>query len=158
MSKSLALRGLLTAFLLIGLYLLYAGYQLRYYGRTGPGPGFFPIWIGGILAVSSLWALVKDFIRTRDLDLFLESREAAYRVAIVLAGLFGTWVLLEYLGYRIAIFLFAMIIPPLLGPQKLIVTFAVAVIFSFGTAYVFEHWLQVWLPEPSISFLADLGF
>lgn len=158
MSKSLALRSLLSVFLLIGLYLLYAGYHLRYYGRTGPGPGFFPIWIGALLSISSLWALVKDFIEDRDLQPFLESREAVYRVGTVLAGLFVTWVLLEYLGYRIAIFLFAMVIPPRLGPQKLIVTLIVAIIFSFGTAYVFEHWLQVWLPEPSIPFLADLGF
>ena len=158
MSKSQALRGLLSAFLLIGLYLLYAGYHLRYYGRTGPGPGFFPIWIGALLSISSLWALIKDFVKDRDLEAFLESRQAIYRVGTVLCGLLVTWLLLEYLGYRIAIFLFAMVIPPLLGPQKLVVTLVMAILCSFGTAYVFEHWLQVWLPAPSISSLADLGF
>jgi hypothetical protein len=34
---------------------------------------------------------------------------------------------------------------------------ATAAVFSFGTAYVFETWLGVWLPRSSIGFLADLG-
>ena len=157
MSNSHALRGVLSAMLLIGIYLVVAGFQLRYSGRTGPGPGFFPVWIGTLLSLSSLWALFRSFVDNPDRTPFIRSREAATRVGTVLAGLFATWWLLEYLGFRLASLLFAISVPPLLGRQKLAVLVIIAVAISFGTAYVFERWLGVLLPRSSFEFLADLG-
>lgn len=157
MSNTSVMRVLLFAFLAIGIFLMAMGYQLRYYTRTGPGPGFFPVWIGALLTLCSLWACVGSFIGERDELPFVASAEAAGRVGAVLAGLFATWLLLEFLGFRIAIFLFSLAVPPLLGRQRLLVLVATAAVFSFGTAYVFETWLGVWLPRSSIGFLADLG-
>lgn len=157
MTNTSAMRAVLLAFLAIGIFLIVAGFQLRYYARTGPGPGFFPVWIGFLLAFCSLWAGVRSFIDERDELPFVDSMTAIKRVGAVLAGLFATWLLLEYVGFRIAIFLFSIAIPPLLGRQRLIVLILTAAIFSFGTAYVFEKWLGVWLPRSSIDFLADLG-
>ena len=157
MSNTSVMRVLLLAFLAIGIFLMVMGYQLRYYTRTGPGPGFFPVWIGALLTLCSLWAGISSFIDERDALPFVESVESVKRVGAVLAGLFATWLLLEFLGFRIAIFLFSLAVPPLLGRQRPIVLVVTAAVFSFGTAYVFEKWLGVWLPRSSLGFLADLG-
>ena len=66
MSKTAALRGVLIGLLAMGLLLLATGIQLRYYVRTGPGPGFLPVWIGALLAASSLYMMVESFTSSQD--------------------------------------------------------------------------------------------
>jgi putative tricarboxylic transport membrane protein len=158
MTNTMTLRGVLGLLLALGVALISAGVQLRYYGRTGPGPGFFPIWVGSLLSASCLWALVGSFIDAPDRTLFIASKEACLRVGAVLAGLCGALLLLELLGFRLAILLFALFVPPILDRQHPLTVAAVAILLSFGTAYAFENWLGVWLPRSSIETLANFGF
>lgn len=157
MSNTAALRGVLIGLLAIGLLLLATGIQLRYYVRTGPGPGFFPVWIGILLSISCLWALVGSFVHAHDVTPFLPSREAGVRVGLVLLGLLATWLLLEYLGFRLAILLFALFVPRVLGRQSMLTVVGVAILASFGIGYVFETWLGVYLPRSSFEALSILG-
>jgi putative tricarboxylic transport membrane protein len=151
------LRGTLSVLIAAGAFLIVSGLQLRYYVRTGPGPGFFPVWIGALLAASSLYLLVETF-RSRDgREPFFPTGEAAKRLGLIVMLLLAAWVALEYLGYRLAILGFALVAPRLFGKQSTVTTIVVALIASFGVAYVFEKWLGVWLPTPQIEFLQRLG-
>jgi hypothetical protein len=47
------------AFLAFSAYLVFESRQMEYYADLGPGPGFFPFWLGVLLAVLSLVWLVQ---------------------------------------------------------------------------------------------------
>jgi putative tricarboxylic transport membrane protein len=151
------LRGALIALAAFGAFLIYSGFHLRYYVRTGPGPGFFPIWIGGLLVATSLAAVVESLFAGGDSEPFLPTRDAVTRVLLIIAALAATWFALEYLGYRLSILLFALAVPQILGRQSLLLTVPAALIVSFGVAYIFQKWLGVWLPPATLEPLASLG-
>jgi len=51
--------------LLFAAFIFYQSFDFEYYGEFGPGPGFFPRWLGGILMVLSLlniWQSIKGEI------------------------------------------------------------------------------------------------
>lgn len=151
------LRVALAVMIAAGVFLVVNGLQLRYYVRTGPGPGFFPVWIGAVLAASGLYLMAQGFLVREDSESFFPSREAAQRVGLVVLSLVCVWVALEYLGFRLAILGFALIVPQLFGRQSIATTVVIAVVASFGVAYGFERWLGVWLPTPELEFLQRLG-
>lgn len=157
MSTTTAMRGVLLGLLLGGGGLVWNGFSLRYYGRTGPGPGFFLVWVGVLLAIAAAWGLFDSLRSQEEGEAFFSSREGALRVGGVLVGLAITWFLLGLIGYRLAIFAFALTAPFAFGRQSLPVLVGVALFASFGVGYVFESWLGVFLPRATIPFLFSLG-
>lgn len=151
------LRGALIAFVALGALLVGMGFQLKYYLRTGPGPGFFPIWVGGTLIVFSLAMLVQSLFDRSPSERFFPDREAAWRIFAVTLSLPLTWFGLQYLGFRITMLLFALIVPRIIRKQSAPVTVAIALLASFGVAYAFEHWLGVYLPRAAYEPLERLG-
>lgn len=152
-----AKRGFLILLACFAGFLIFNGLHLKYYVRTGPGPGFFPIWIGGLLALGAMSLLVKSYFDDADGENFFQSQEAALGVIWVVAALVITWFGLKYLGFRLAILFFCLIVPRVFGTQPIVTTIAVAVFASFGVAYAFEKWLGVFLPEPAFEMLKILG-
>lgn len=152
-----AKRGFLLALASFAGFLIYSGFHLKYYVRTGPGPGFFPIWIGALLACGTLGLLARSFMEQDDTEPFFPSREAATGVFAVLAALLATWFGLKYFGYRLTILAFCLFVPRVFGKQPLILTIATALFMSFAVGVIFERWLGVFLPDPSIEILKRLG-
>lgn len=140
-----------------GAVFVYLGLQFDYWGITGPGPGFFPIWIGAILAGSCLLLLVQTIAGTDRSEPFFPAPGAAFRVFGLVLSLVVVWYLLEILGFRLAVLLFTLIVPHILDRQSAITTIIVALVASFGVAYGFESWLLVQLPEPAFGLLRDIG-
>jgi putative tricarboxylic transport membrane protein len=140
-----------------GFVFVYLGFQFDYWGFTGPGPGFFPIWIGAILAGSCMVLFVQSFFGADKAELFFPTRGAAFRVFSLSLALAVVWFLLEVVGFRIAVLLFALIVPHILDRQSVVKTVIVALVASFGIAYGFESWLLVQLPEPAFEWLRDIG-
>ena len=116
------------------------------------GPGFYPRLVLGVTAVLGLALLVKDLLR--------KGRAAPraaplnYRLVALLFGAFGLYVLvLPFLGFRVATFLFVLGATFLLEPPRragLWVRGAVlAVVATVATYYVFERYLAVLLPRGS---------
>lgn len=142
----------------LGVFVVTSGFQLKYYGVLGPGPGFFPIWIGSLLVGACLVLLGQSlFVRSKS-ERFFPSSDAAIRVLAVLLSLAAIWFALKYFGFRLAILLFTLCVPRILGRQSPVVAVAVALLASFGVAYAFEAWLGVPLPEPAFELLKALGF
>ncbi len=141
----------------IGALFAVLGLKFDYYGLLGPGPGFFPVWIGLILAGSCLILLVQTFFRHDDPQPFFLSSAAARRVLGLAASLVAAWLVLDVVGFRLTVLAFALIVPHVLDRQRAVTTVVVAVTASFGVAYGFESWLLVQLPEPAFGWLRDLG-
>jgi putative tricarboxylic transport membrane protein len=147
------------AFLAFSVYLVFESRQMEYYADLGPGPGFFPFWLGVLLAVLSVvWLVQVSVAPARPVDVgVFPDRWGTLRVVAILATLvlFG-WAVDE-LGFQLTMLLFLAFLLTVLGRQNPTVTAAVALGGSFGVYYVFTRWLDVRLPAASIEFLRSWG-
>jgi putative tricarboxylic transport membrane protein len=146
-------------FLAFSIYLVVKSRQMEYFDNLGPGAGFFPFWLGGLLAVLSIIWLIQSSIGPKEpmkAD-FIPDRQGVIRVISVVAALaLFAWVV-ETLGFQLTMLVFLATLLMTLGRQKFIVTAAVALVGSIGVYYIFTKLLDVPLPASSIEFLENLG-
>jgi putative tricarboxylic transport membrane protein len=171
----------------VGAAALIGSRTYPYWTPLGPGPGFFPRWLGGLLIVCGLaWAV--QLLRAARLEkaawtnagtergpgtpehsaapvaaAMVVSEEDApeYSLPTVLAIVVSLCVLaatLELLGYQLAMFLFVLFHLLVLGRRRLLLSLVLALVSSVGVFVVFTRFLTVPLPASSIPFLRDLGF
>jgi len=141
----------------LAVFIIAEGMTLSYYGRFGPGSGFLPIWVGGLLLVLSLILVVQSFRAADDGTLFLPGRGTYKRpLALALACLL-VLPALPLFGFRLTMFVFVLLVPAILERQRWPWAIAIAAIASFGTAAVFENVLLVRLPHAAIGGLSHLG-
>jgi putative tricarboxylic transport membrane protein len=115
----------------------------------GPGPGFFPFWLGLIGALLA-GLLVIEVSRARDMgpplaELIPESG-ALGRIAGVVVLLAAATFAFEPLGFRFTILAFSLLLLPALGIRSPIAILAFALTASLVVFHVFYHWLKVPLP------------
>lgn len=77
--------------------------KLDYYNMLGPGPGFLPLWLSGILFAVSLF-YIWDSIRNEVIDLsdLIPHRKALPDIALMLTGLVIFALLVEWIGFVLA--------------------------------------------------------
>jgi hypothetical protein len=118
------------------------------------GPGFYPRIVLGLTAVLSLWLLIADVIAKKPPA---PPRERLnYRLVALTFAVFGVYVgALPYLGFRIATGLYVAATSALLAPPRSAKSwagvFVLAVLTSFLTHLVFEHYLLVLLPRGKLT-------
>jgi putative tricarboxylic transport membrane protein len=134
--------------ILAAAFLARESLRLRYYTSLGPGPGFFPLWLSvlmGILGAAMFWRATFGAPEAMPAD-FIADRRGCIRVAAVVGMLVAVIVLIEPLGFRLAMLGFYLFILTALGRQHWLLTGIIALAGSFGVYYVFVHWLAVPLP------------
>ena len=136
------------------------GLQMNYYTSLGPGPGFFPFWLGLFVSFLCIIWFVQLWLHPLEgkaMDV-VPNRVGALRVAalIVSTAVFG--LLVEQLGFSLLMFFFLLFLLFTLGRQTVFVTVTVSIVGSFGIYYIFTNYLNVHLPESPIPFLRMLGF
>jgi hypothetical protein len=141
----------------LGLFLVQQGMQHAYYGRLGPGSGFFPIWVGALLAALSFLLFLQSFFLAEDPGRFIPDGALFRRPLILAVACAAVVPALAVFGFRLTMFVFVLLVPFILERQRWYVSVAVAAVASFGTAYVFEHVLLVRLPHAHLPFLNGFG-
>ncbi|MFJ9389922.1 tripartite tricarboxylate transporter TctB family protein [Nocardioides sp. NPDC101246] len=146
--------------------------SLGYWDDLGPGPGFFPLWLGVLLVVLGLiWFGQELRARLRPAGSGGQDGPAAetrtdeeetpdYSPRTVLAILVSLCVLaacLEPVGYQVSMLVFLLFHLLVVGRRGPLQSLVIAVIGSFGVFYAFTRLLTVPLPVSSIPFLRDLG-
>lgn len=138
--------------------------SLGYWDDLGPGPGFFPRWLGALLVVLGLVWFGQE-LRAR-LRPELARRPAAdeetpdYSLPSVLAILVSLCVLaacLELVGYQVSMLVFLLFHLLVVGRRRLLQSLVIALVGSFGVFYAFTRLLTVPLPVSTIPILRDLG-
>jgi len=136
----------LCVFFLVMAFVSY-GYALQ--DSLGPGPGFFPFWLGLLGAAISATLVVQSW---RGL-LVLEGEESkwpdrtgAIRTIVLLAGIAIAAAILEPLGFRITAFAFTVTMLLALGVRRLVIIVVFGLVSGFGLFHVFYYWLKVPLP------------
>jgi hypothetical protein len=146
-------------FIALGLLMAFDASRMRYYSSLGPGPGFFPLWLGGALAlVSFLWLVqVRRAPAQPGIANVWPGRGGMLRIAGVLGSLAFVAITIDLIGFRLSMFAMLGFLLLTLGHQRRLVALAVAVAGSFGAYYVFSTWLGVSLPNATLEWLAALG-
>ena len=152
-----AYRGFLALLAAAGGFLVASGLDSKYWRLLGPGPGFFPIWVGGLLTACALAALLQSLVTARTAAGFFATAEGKRRVLQVAFALALLWLGLAIFGFRLATFAFLLVVLGFLGSQSVRVRITSALVLSFGVAYVFERWLGVPLPAPAFEILQGFG-
>jgi putative tricarboxylic transport membrane protein len=113
----------------------------------GPGPGFFPFWLGLIGAALSVAVLIQN-ARSRDFAAvnILPNQQAALQAGAVLVALVVAAALLEPLGFRLTMLIFIVGLLLALGARSPAAILLTALAGSFGVFHVFFYWLKVPLP------------
>jgi len=140
-------------------FVAYDALDLEYYDSLGPGPGFFPFWLGTVLGVLSLVWLVQVSGRSgRPKDgAFLPGQAGIVRIVSSLAALVALAGLMNPLGFQLTMFLFLVFLLMVLGRQRLWMTLIIALLGSVGVYHVFGSYLDVSLPLSSMAILANIG-
>jgi len=147
-------------FLGIGAFLVHQGYRLRLEGQLGPGPGFFPFWIGVALSALSVVWVAQSTLRPAPVaapDL-VPARADALRLLTVIAALVAFMLLLRPIGFDLAMLSLLLFLFFVMDRRHAVAKVVIAGLGSFGVHAVFEQILRVPLPYASLPLLTRLGF
>jgi putative tricarboxylic transport membrane protein len=136
-------------FVAFAIFWLIVSFEYPYKDKLGPGPGFFPFWLSIITGALALALLFQISLAKSSADgsaTLLPERQGASRILVILVALVGSLALLDFLGFRISLFLFLLFLPLALGVRSWWVTLVFAIAGSFGIFHVFYYWLKVPLP------------
>jgi len=144
------------AFLAAAIVTLVSSFGYPYKDRLGPGPGFFPIWLSLITGGLSLalfaqvtWGRKAPFTQGSPLP---ENRAGTVRILIILGALMASVAFLDFLGFRITLFLFLIFLPLALGMRNWVIVLIFSLLGSLGVFHLFYYWLKVPLPMGVLGF------
>jgi putative tricarboxylic transport membrane protein len=145
-----------AAWTLLAICLLfsYESFQLSLTDTLGPGPGFFPFWLGVLGALLAVALLVQLHLSKVDLGAAaLEFDRAGVRsvIHVVVALAIGS-ALLEVVGFRVSMLLLLGYLLIVLGVRSRLAIAVFAVVGSFGVFHVFFNLLRVPLPMGILGF------
>ena len=143
-----------AVFMLLAAFIAVEALKLQYYTRLGPGPGFFSFWLALILGgLALIMILQATFGQPEPMpEDFFSNRIGYLRIGAVVLALAFAIALLEPLGFSLTIFAVCAFLLYALGRQGIVLTVLVSLACSFGTYYVFDHWLNVALPRGVLGF------
>lgn len=136
-----------------------SGTRLKYYSEYGPGPGFFPFWLGVVLVVLSVVWLAQvslQPVQGKAMDI-VPYREGFLRVVAVLLAMSAFTLLADVFGTQLTMFAFLLSLILGLGRQRLVTAVIVSLVGSWALMYGFRDMLDVQMPLSSIEWLAKLG-
>ncbi len=143
-----------AVFLLLAAFIAVEALKLQYYTRLGPGAGFFSFWLALILGGLALIMILQATIGQPEPmpEDFFSNRIGYVRIGAVVLALVFAIALLKPLGFSLTMFAVCAFLLYALGRQGIVLTVLVSLACSFGTYYVFDHWLKVPLPRGVLGF------
>lgn len=145
----------------LGIFLAWQGTRLRIDGDFGPGPGFFPFWIGlGLVAMGAAWSLRLAFGGADAVgeEGFLPPRENLVLLVVVVGALVAFMLLLRPIGFDLAMLALLLALFFAIDRSRVVAKLATAIVASFGVHWVFETLLAMPLPHAAIPALRQFGF
>jgi len=138
--------------LMVGALVIMESRDLLYKDEFGPGPGFFPFWLG--LAVSLLGAglLVKATLhREGDENISFSGKHAALQMFVVMASFFVFVFLIEKTGFYLAAGLLFLVLLWAVEGKGWKFSLAVALLAALALWGIFGVALKVDLPSGFIN-------
>ncbi|MBI2531090.1 MAG: tripartite tricarboxylate transporter TctB family protein [Deltaproteobacteria bacterium] len=131
-----------------GAYVSIEALNLPYVSEFGPGPGFFPLWIGiGLTLLSLLLILANFFALTPDEGRERQSRLSIGRALVGWSGLILAIGLLQWLGFGLSLALLTLFLILVLERRPLWTALSVAIGLALGFHVIFVLALGLSLPS-----------
>lgn len=131
--------------LLFALSMFIMSFSFEYYTKTGPGPGFFPLWVSGILSVLSIgymiFGLRKEPIQWADI---LPKGKAIFNSLSIIVAALVFLLLLEFIGFLLACT--AMLYIVLCRHYRHLIALGISFGISAVLFMTFEYLLEIPLP------------
>lgn len=145
---------------LLGIGIVWQAWQMEYLTSIGPGPGFFPWWLGLLLTgLSVAWLLSAVWRSTQEKERrFFPEWRGLRRILLVMGAIIGAGLAMEFVGFQLAMFAFVAFVLTVLGWRGWGLTIILSGVLSFGVYHTFTRWLDVTLPQASIEILRRWGF
>lgn len=121
---------------------------------NAPGPGFFPVLIGGVFSLLSMALFMSTFLvkdQPSEVRSFWKEKKSWRKVSISLLSLVFYLISLNYLGYLITTFLFILFLLKFVGQRKWGPSILIAILVSWGSYAIFKTGLGVALPKGLIQ-------
>ena len=149
-----------TLCVLLGLGIVWQASGMEYLTSIGPGPGFFPWWLGLLLTGLSVAWLASAVWRSNKgkEHHFFPERQGLRRILLVMGAIIAVGLAMEFVGFQIAMFAFVAFVLTALGWRRWGLTVILSGVLSFGAYHTFTRWLDVNLPQASIEILRRWGF
>lgn len=112
-----------------------------------PGPGFFPFWLGCLVAIFSLILLIGFSTGKIKADHGQWKGLLWQKVAIASAVLFAYCFALESIGYLTGTFLLLGILLRLTEKKRILLVIGLSGLITLGTYLIFKQWLFIQLPK-----------
>lgn len=141
-------------------WVMWEAHKLNYSTSLGPGPGFFPFWLGLALALLSLLWLFRVSSQEQAAmpEGFIPSGPGVLRMLAVVGAMVVFALFMNTIGFQLMMFAFLLFLLTVLGRRSIFLTLVICFAGSFGLFYVFTNYMDVSLPVSSIMFLKDIGF
>ena len=134
---------------LLAFAVAFSAGALKYYSYSspeGPGSGFFPFWLGVIMAVLAAMLLVGALRAGDPGAAWLPRGDGLRRLLVVLGATFAFVALLKFVGMILGTALFLIILMRVLDRTPWSLTLSVAVATAALNYFVFAYWLRVPFP------------
>jgi len=137
-----------VALIVVFGFFAFESFQLSLRDALGPGPGFFPFWLGMLGAALAVFLLTQLHLNRVDLgtEALVFDRAGVRNAVRVLVGLIVATALLDVVGFRLSMLLLIPYLLVVLGVRNWVAVGICAVAGSFGVYYVFFDLLKVPLP------------
>lgn len=136
--------------LLLALFMFVMSFQYSYSGVLGPGPGFFPTWLSGILAVLSIWYIYESVKGKNVSKETWPTGRSLKRILFIVMSLFLFLTLFILCGFLIAGVVFLLLL--FYREYKWYTTILMSVGITLVFYLLFDTALKVHLPTGGILF------
>jgi len=132
---------------LFGILVIHESGKLERGTLHAPGPGFFPFWLGCVVATFSFIFLIGLLIGK------IEATQGQWKgllwqkVAFASTILFAYSLTLEWIGYLAGTFILLGIFFRLIEKKNIFLVLGLSAFISLGTYFLFKYWLFIQLPQ-----------
>jgi hypothetical protein len=124
--------------------------RLTYMTQFTPGPGFFPFWVGVVLAFLSVYLIIDSYIRKpgkNDDNKILPEKHMLYRVGFIMLMLVVVRYTMNLLGFPLTLAIFTATILLLLEHYSVVKSVGYGIAYSAVTWFIFQYMLSMGFPK-----------
>ncbi len=134
--------------MVVGVFVITESRDLPYKDEFGPGPGFFPFWLGLAVSLLGVGLLVHaTFHREEEESISFSGKHAALQMFVVMASFFAFVFLIAKTGFYLAAGLFFLVLLWAVEKKGWKFSLAVAILAALAVWGIFGVALKIELPR-----------
>lgn len=137
--------------LLYSSIIFFQSFTLEYYNKLGPGPGFFPRWLSGLLIIFSLlyiWESIKNEVISTS-EMLPKDKKTRQGIISTIVSVVLFMIIAPFAGFIISCS--TMLFTMLIRDFKWYKALTASIIASFAILFIFSKLLGVELPTNSFG-------